>query len=182
LNFEEDELFSAALLGWDMIEGPKLKWYRNFTNGNVDIDFENFLMNFYLGFRGGNEGLKPQAILYRDFYIVAFPRGLELCCLFMKPTGVGPKLQNLLTVAESLILHMDEMENDIDDDEDQDYDEIKRIIINMLREQQLSTPEIRRYFHMSNAEIWKIMSILEEDQRICRTEKRGRTQFWTSCN
>ena len=182
MNFEEEELFSAALLGWDMIEGPKLKWYRNFTNGNVNIDFENFLMNFYLGFRGGNEGLKPQAILYKDFYIVAFPRGLELCCLFMKPTGVIPKLKNLYTVAESLILHMDEMDNDVTGETTQDYDEVKRIIINMLQDQQMSTPEIRRYFDMSNSEIWKVMSELEEQQSVYRTQKRGRSQFWTSCN
>ena len=54
-----------------------------------------------------------------------------------------------------------------------------RIILNMLSGNELSTPEIRRYFKMSNSEVWKIMSELEESQLILRTEKLGRAQLWT---
>jgi hypothetical protein len=183
MNFNENELLSVALLGFDMIEGPKLKWHQIFTDSNINIDFENFLINFYLSFRGGSsETMKPQAILYDKFYIVAFPRGLELCCLFMKPQGIFPKIENLGRLAESIIIHMDEIESDVDSAGTQDYDEVKRIIINMLSAQQMSTPEIRRYFNMSNSKVWKIMSELEEAQRIYRTQKRGRTQFWTGYN
>ena len=136
-------------------------------------------MNFYLGFKGGDENLQPVAILYNSFYIVAFPRGLELCCLFMKPSNIFPKIKNLARVAESIIIHMDDIESEVKDSGSQDYDEVKRIIINMLSAQQMSTPEIRRYFNMSNSKVWKIMSELEEGQRIYRTQKRGRAQFWT---
>jgi biotin operon repressor len=102
----------------------------------------------------------------------------------MKPQGVFPKIKNLARVAESIIIHMDEIESDVTDigSGSQDYDEVKRIIINMLSAQQMSTPEIRRYFNISNSKVWKIMSELEEAQRIYRTQKRGRAQFWTGYN
>ena len=45
----------------------------------------------------------------------------------------------------------------------------------------MSTPELRRYFKLSNAEIWKIMTDLENAQRIQRTRKKGRAVFWTTC-
>ena len=31
MNFEENEIISAAMLGFDMIEGPVLKWTRTFV-------------------------------------------------------------------------------------------------------------------------------------------------------
>jgi len=181
MNFEENEIISAAMLGFDMIEGPVLKWTRTFVANEINIDFENFLMNFYLSFRGGNDGLKPRAILYDDFYIVAFPRGLELVCLFMNPRGVGQKLDYLGNIAEALVTQMDEQENPQEEkSSNENFDEVKRIIVNMLQGQQLSTPEIRRYFKMSISEVWKVMSELEESEKIARTQKMGRTQLWTT--
>ncbi|MHA1728310.1 MAG: hypothetical protein ACTSWY_06220 [Promethearchaeota archaeon] len=180
MNFEENEIISAAMLGFDMIEGPTLKWQKTFVKNGINIDFEEFLMNFYLSFKGGNEGMKPKAILYDDFYIVAFPHGLELCALFLQPNGISQKLNHLGKIAEALILHMDEEETDEHSGNSGDYDEIKRIIVNMLRNQQLSTPEVKRHFKMTNSEIWKVMSELEESQRIRRTSKRGRAQLWIS--
>jgi hypothetical protein len=67
MNFEENEIIASAMIGFDMIEGPELKWTQTFVEGQIDIDFESFMMNFYLSFRGGNDGLKPLAILYREF-------------------------------------------------------------------------------------------------------------------
>jgi hypothetical protein len=181
MNFDENEIISAAMLGFDMIEGPVLKWTRTFVANEINIDFENFLMNFYLSFRGGNDGLKPRAILYDKFYIVAFPRGLELVCLFMKPRGIEQKLDRLGNIAEALVMQMEAQEDSQDETpSNQNFDEVKRIIINMLHGQQLSTPEIRRYFKMSNSEVWKIMSELEESEKIARTAKMGRAQLWTT--
>ena len=77
MKFDETEIVAAGMIGFDMIEGPNVKWYKEFRQ-EVDfrIDMESFLMNFYLSFRGGDEDLQPISILYQDFYIVAFPRGL----------------------------------------------------------------------------------------------------------
>ncbi len=182
MNFDESELVGAAMIGFDMIEGPEIKWYRQFQDCEFQIDMESFLMNFYLSFRGGDEELQPLAILYDGFYVVAFPRGLELCCLFLKPDNLEPKLSRLHQIAYELILHMDDEADKGPEQpttEDQDYEEIKRIVINLLQNQEISTPELRRYFKLTNSEIWKIMSQLENDHVVMRTQKRGRTQFWT---
>jgi hypothetical protein len=88
MKFDENELFGAALIGFDMIDGPFLKWKKEFEKSKNLVNLDDFAMNFYLAFRGGNAGKKPRAILYDKFYIVAFPKDLELCCLFMKPQGI----------------------------------------------------------------------------------------------
>ncbi len=183
MKFDESEIIAAAMIGFDMIEGPGIKWYRQFQECEFNIDMESFLMNFYLSFRGGDEGLQPLAILYGEFYIVAFSRGLELCCLFMRPENLNPKLDRLGHIAQELIQQMDDAENNESPSveiEGTDYEDVKRIVINLLHEQEISTPELRRYFKLSNSEIWRVMSQLEEANAVTRTQKVGRTQFWTA--
>ena len=46
MNFEENEIIASAMIGFDMIEGPVLKWTQTFVEGQIDIDFESFMMNF----------------------------------------------------------------------------------------------------------------------------------------
>ncbi|MHA1618078.1 MAG: hypothetical protein ACTSVZ_02280 [Promethearchaeota archaeon] len=187
MNFTENEIIGASLIGFDMIEGPNIKWYRQFQDAEFEIDMENFLMNFYLSFRGGDESLQPLAILYQDFYIVAFPRGLELCCLFLKPGDMSNKIWLLNQIATELILQMDKIEEQQNANPSPeleanitDIDEIKRIVVSLLNDQEISTPELKRYFKLSNSEIWRVMSQLEEANAVLRTEKRGRAQFWTA--
>jgi hypothetical protein len=171
------------MIGFDMIEGPGIKWYRQFKECDFKINMESFLMNFYLSFRGGDEELLPLAILYENFYVVAFPRGLELCCLFMEPDNVSPKLNKLQKIANELILRMDadeELEPEKPMSDEKDYVEIKRIVLNLLNNQKISTPELRRYFKLTNSEIWRVMSQLEEANAVLRTHKQGRTQYWTA--
>jgi biotin operon repressor len=166
-----------------MIDGPFLKWKKPFTQAQDIIDLNDFAMNFYLAFRGGNAGKKPRAILYDDFYIVAFPKDLELCCLFMKPQGIENNIRQLNKIAYRII---DEMEVDdakeIDDSNssDEEFEEIERLILNLLNETEMSTPELRRYFKLSNAEIWKLMSNLENNEKVKRTDKKGRAVYWTA--
>ena len=181
MNFNENELLSAALIGFDMIDGPFLKWKKAFTQAKDIIDLNDFAMNFYLAFRGGNAGKKPRAILYDDFYIVAFPKDLELCCLFMKPEGIENNIRQLNKIAYRII---DEMEVDVDTEDsnssDEEFEEVERLILNLLNETEMSTPELRRYFKLSNAEIWKLMSNLENSEKIKRIDKKGRAVYWTA--
>jgi len=183
LNFNEEEIFGAALIGFDMIDGPFLKWKKSYNGSKNQINLDEFAMNFYLAFRGGNTGKKPRAILYDDFYVVAFPRDLELCCLFMRPRDVDRNINALNKVANRL---MKEMELDLEETEENEpsntedeIEEVKRLILNLLNSTEMSTPELRRYFKMTNAQIWKIMYELESDNEIKRTEKRGRAVYWT---
>ncbi|MFX1302128.1 MAG: hypothetical protein ACFFBV_04520 [Promethearchaeota archaeon] len=185
MNFTENEMFGAALIGFDMIDGPFLKWKKEYSNIKKGISLDDFAMNFYLAFRGGNESVKkPRAILYDKFYIVAFPRDLELCCLFMKPKNVvDNNIKALNKVASRIITEMEKGEVDDKGTQESDentVDEIKRLIPNLLSGTKMTTPELRRYFKLSNSQIWKIMSDLETSKKIKRAEKKGRSILWTA--
>jgi len=185
MNFTENEMFGAALIGFDMIDGPFLKWKKEFSQENKGVNLDDFAMNFYLAFRGGNESVKkPRAILYDKFYIVAFPKDLELCCLFMKPQNlIDNNIKQLNKVATRIITEMEtnveEDENNKDSDENT-IEEIQRIIPNLLNGTKMTTPELRRYFKLSNSQIWKIMSDLENSNKIKRADKKGRSILWTA--
>jgi len=186
MNFIESEIFGAALIGFDMIDGPFLKWKKEYSNLGKSVSIDDFAMNFYLAFRGGNESVKkPRAILYDKFYIVAFPKDLELCCLFMKPKNIDNNIKQLNKIASRIITEMevneeeDESPIDIVSDENT-IDEIKRLIPNLLSGTKMSTPELRRYFKLSNSQIWKVMSDLENSKKIKRAEKKGRSIIWTA--
>ena len=183
MNFNENELFGAALIGFDMIDGPFLKWKKEYGTPTNLMKLEDFAMNFYLAFRGGNAGKKPRAILYDKFYIVAFPKDLELCCLFMKPQGIDRNIQQLNKVASRIIHEMNFVEEEektpINSDEDS-IEEMKRLIVNLLSGVEMSTPELRRYFKLSNSQIWKVMSDLESSLKIKRARKEGRSILWTA--
>ncbi|MFX1374855.1 MAG: hypothetical protein ACFFA0_03480 [Promethearchaeota archaeon] len=185
MNFNEQELFGAALIGFDMIDGPFLKWKKEYNKAKNMVKLDDFAMNFYLAFRGGNaSGKKPRAILYDKFYIVAFPRDLELCCLFMKPQNLDENIKQLNKVASRIISEMESVDQpeteEIKDSDDNTVEEIKRLIPNLLSDTKMSTPELRRYFKLSNSQIWKIMSDLENSKKIKRAEKKGRSILWTA--
>ncbi|MFX1277215.1 MAG: hypothetical protein ACFFBP_18220, partial [Promethearchaeota archaeon] len=146
---------------------------------------DDFAMNFYLAFRGGNAGKKPRAILYDKFYIVAFPKDLELCCLFMKPHDIEKNISQLNKVANRIINEMEileEEEDQLDESSENTIEEIKRLIINLLSGTEMSTPELRKYFKLTSSQIWKLMSDLESSKKAKRTGKKGRAIFWTAMN
>ena len=183
MRFSENELFGAALIGFDMIDGPFLKWKKEFEDSKNLVNLNDFAMNFYLAFRGGNAGKKPRAILYDKFYIVAFPKDLELCCLFMKPKGIENNINQLNKIANKITLEMEAEEEKSVPSKDSDkgtVEETKRLIPNLLSGTKMSTPELRRYFKLSNSQIWKVMSDLENSKKIKRAEKKGRAQLWTA--
>lgn len=183
MNFNEDELFGAALIGFDMIDGPFLKWKKEYGNPTSLMKLDDFAMNFYLAFRGGNAGKKPRAILYDKFYIVAFPNNLELCCLFMKPQGIDSNIKQLNKIATRIIHEMDvdEEENDVPIvSSENTIEEMKRLIVNLLSGVEMPTPELRKYFKLSNSQIWKVMSDLESSSKVKRARKKGRTVLWTA--
>jgi hypothetical protein len=183
LNFDEKELFGAALIGFDMIDGPFLKWKRQLGGNSNSMNLDDFAMNFYLAFRGGNAGKKPRAILYDNFYIVAFPKDLELCCLFMQPQGIENNIKQLNRIATRIIDEM-EIENEKNQPENQSdedtVEEIKRLILNLLNSTEMSTPELRKYFKLNNSQVWKLMSDLESSRKVRRVDKKARAVYWTA--
>ena len=182
-DFGIQDVISAAMIGFDMIEGPYLKWYQEFQDYQLNMNIEDFYMNLYLSFRSGNSDDIPKAIIYEKFYLVAYPYGLELVCLFLKPNAINDKIDELQNIANQIVSKMENEEESLDDlhsNQEHDVEEIKRILLNMIRGNQISTPEFRKHFNLSNSEIWRIMNALETDNLIRRTQKVGRTQYWTA--
>ena len=100
MNFSSNEIVAAALIGFDMKDGPFLRHKTNFSKEALNINMDKFAVNFYLAFGGGNQNnKKPRAILYDDFYIVAFPKDLDLYCFFMKPKGIENNIKHLEKIA-----------------------------------------------------------------------------------
>ncbi|MBD3339083.1 MAG: hypothetical protein GF353_08235 [Candidatus Lokiarchaeota archaeon] len=101
----------------------------------------------------------------------------------MKPQDVEKNIQALNKVANRIIndIESEEEEDSTEDSDEETVDEIKRLIVNLLNGTEMSTPELRRYFKLSNTQIWKIMYDLENSHQIKRTDKKeGRAVVWTA--
>jgi uncharacterized membrane protein len=74
----------------------------------------------------------------------------------------------------------EEKDREVSCNEDE-IEEVKRLIVNLLNNTEMSTPELRKSFKLSNAQIWKVVTDLENARQIRRTEKKeGRAVFWTT--
>jgi len=98
----------------------------------------------------------------------------------MKPRGIDNNIKQLNKVASRIVHEMDliEDENDTPVESSEDtIEEIKRLIVNLLNGTEMSTPELRRYFKLSNSQIWKIVSNLENSNKVKRTSRKGRAIY-----
>lgn len=183
------DVSSIMNIGFDMIMGPCMRWKRDLDpSGTPDLDMDQFAMATYLAFKGGNDGgPRPAAIVYDGFSIVGIPNGMDLTCLFVKHNRALADIPRLRTFAEGMRAQVESAEDETrastgDDDGDGDdgnADEIKRIISNMLRKNEMTTPDIRRHFELSNSGIWAIMSDLETKGTVKRAGTAGRAIVWT---
>ena len=101
----------------------------------------------------------------------------------MKPQGIDRNIKQLNKIATRIIHEMDvgEEENDVPTvSSENTIEEMKRIIVNLLSGVEMSTPELRKYFKLSNSQIWKVMADLENTQKVKRARKEGRTVLWTA--
>ncbi|MBD3188913.1 hypothetical protein GF325_18950 [Candidatus Bathyarchaeota archaeon] len=179
-----ENVSSIVNIGFDMIMGPTMRWKRDINPSPVSLDYDQFAMATYLAFKGGNEGgPRPQAIVYDGFSVVGLTRGMDLICLFLKNTKALSHMASLKAMAENVAIEMDDNCHDeattAGDDDGIDHEEIKRIVLNMLRGKEHATPELRKCFELTNSGIWKIMSDLENDGLVKRAGKDGRAILWT---
>ncbi len=101
----------------------------------------------------------------------------------MKPQGIDRNINQLNKIASRIAHEMDLLEdvNDTPVESSEDtVEEIKRLIVNLLNGTEMSTPELRRDFQLSNSQIWKVMSGLESSKKIKRARKQGRNILWTT--
>jgi len=101
----------------------------------------------------------------------------------MKPQGIDKNIKQLNNIASRITHEMASIEEEVDTSITSDEDtieEMKRLIVNLLSGIEMSTPELRRYFKLSNSQIWKVMSDLESSLKVKRARKQGRAVLWTA--
>ncbi len=183
----KDDISLVMNVGFDMIMGPVMRYKKEFGAGTtVDLDYDQFAMAMYLAFKGGNDGgPRPQAIIYDGFSVVGVPKGMDLLCMFVSNTRALQDMARLKAFADEISTQMnldsgdDGLEGSDPADAGENAEEIKRIVCNMLRKNELTTPDIRRNFDLTSSGIWAIMSALEHDGLVRRVGKSGKAVVWT---
>ncbi|MHA1794307.1 MAG: hypothetical protein ACTSVI_16840 [Promethearchaeota archaeon] len=184
MNNKDGNIASVMNISFDMIMGPVLSWKKDFSpDPALNLDYEQFAMSTYLAFKGGNSNnmLQPKAIVYDSFSVVGFTRGHDLLCLFLKNHEMLSDIARLRNFAEEIASQVENDDNTskVESAADDDEDEIKRIIKNVLNDTEMTTPELRRCFKLSSSGIWKIMSELENNGVVKRAGKKGKAISWT---
>jgi hypothetical protein len=178
----------AMNIGFDMIMGPMLRWMKNLdADGLLSLDYDQFAMTAYLAFKGGNDGgPRPQAIIYDSFSVVGFQKGMDLVCIFLKNQQGLEDIPRLHAFADEISASMEQDDSDGPagawkgvTSSGENVDEVKRIVCNMLRKNEVPTPEIRKQFNLTSSEIWSVMGDLEHDGLVKRVGTKGRAVVWT---
>lgn len=101
----------------------------------------------------------------------------------MKPQGIEKNIEQLNNIASKIVTEAESKENEAEKVETSDesmIEETKRLIVNLLNGTEMSTPELARYFKLSNSQIWKVMADLESSNKVKRADKKGRAVYWTA--
>ncbi|TFF88217.1 MAG: DeoR family transcriptional regulator [Promethearchaeota archaeon] len=160
-----------ALIGFDITQGPVLKWKRNFKDEAV-IDIDQFFTNFYVMFRSGNE-FKPKAIIFDDFQVVAFPNQLELLCVFLNNKINRHDFEKLKIIAEK-----EQQKHGNSEVFKSESDEIKERLIKILKKDKKSIKQLKEHFSMSYWTIRRYLVDLEDTGEVERnTENREHLWF-----
>jgi hypothetical protein len=77
-----NELLAVFKIHFDVSRGPVVEWEKQRENG-TSLNFKDFAVNFYCNFMSGG-AQKPIALLFEDFDVLAFPKGLDLLTMFLK--------------------------------------------------------------------------------------------------
>ncbi|MBD3228711.1 MAG: DeoR family transcriptional regulator [Candidatus Lokiarchaeota archaeon] len=166
----DSNLNSVALIGFDITQGPVLKWKKSFKANNV-IDIDQFFTNFYVMFRSGND-FKPKAIIFDDFQVVAFPDQMELLCVFLNNKINKEDFEKLKTIAEK------EKENHGKSEQfKSESDEIKEKLIDLLKKEKSSIKKLKKHFSMSYWTIRRYLVDLEDEGKVERNTE-NREHLW----
>lgn len=77
-----NEVLAIFKIKFDYNRGPVVEWKQQREENGSSPNFEDFAVNFYMNFMGGSK--KPMALLFDDFDVLAFSKGLDLLAIFLK--------------------------------------------------------------------------------------------------
>ncbi|TFF86029.1 MAG: transcriptional regulator [Promethearchaeota archaeon] len=171
MNFESN-INSIAMIGFDVTQGPVLKWKKIFNEQN-SIDLERLYTNFYIIFRGGK--FKPRAVIFEDFQIVAFPNKLDILCVFLDNKINEENYRELEKIAER-----EKQNQNISNTEEfkSESDQIKEKLIKILKEEEeMTIKQLKKHFPLSYWTIRRYLTDLEDEDLVDRN-KEGRSHLW----
>lgn len=162
---KEENIQSIAVIGFDNVAGPILKWKKEFINSNFQV--EQFLTSFYLMFNNGSQFM-PKAIQFETFSVVTIFKDMDLICFFLKD-------QNLLDynkVAQLEKQYVPKMKKQVKEKS------IKSKMVELLKNQQMTVKEIRKHFRFNTNTVRKYLRALEEEGKAKRKGSQGKAIIW----
>jgi len=95
-----NDILAVFKIKFDYSRGPVVEWKKQSENGE-SLNFEDFIVNFYVNFMGGNK--KPIALLFQDFDVLAFSKGLDLLTIFLDKSIEIDNYEKYARTAKKLI-------------------------------------------------------------------------------
>ncbi len=169
MEFKSDHVKSIAMIGFDTLKGPIIEWEKNLTK-DFELDVNQFCTPFYLMFQSGN-GIKPRAIFFDNFYVVAYPKDMNLLLLFLDGGKAQQNYEALLQFAQR---HYPKTKP-----KKQKTKTVKEKMVVVLRdEQKLTISELRKYFKYNRQTIRRYLLDLVLSGKVKRDGKKGRETIW----
>lgn len=160
-----NEIHSVALIGFDTLSGPVLRFAKQYSKENINLNLEANLTSFYLMFNGGGQ-FRPREIGFDDFKVVTFMKELDLYCFFLKNAGSGNYVE-YEKMAEK-IFPKQETKKEVT---------IKEKMVSLLNDQKLTVKEIKKHFKFSVSTVRKYLKRLEEEGKIAQVDETNNKAY-----
>lgn len=169
MDLTTDQIKSIAMIGFDTLKGPIIEWKKNLTK-DFKVDVDQLCTPFYLMFKSGN-GIKPRAIFFENFYVIAFSEDMNLLLLFLDGAKTQQNYEALLKFAKRYYPNISTKK--------QKKKTVKEKMLDVLREQQKMTiSELKKYFRYNRKTIRRYLLELVLSGKIKRNGKKGRENIW----
>lgn len=169
MELTADQVKSIAMIGFDVLKGPIVEWEQRLTS-DFELDINQFCTPFYLMFQSGN-GIKPRAIYFENFSVVAFPEEMNLLLIFLNDGSLQETYDALRKFAQN---HYPRVANKKPKEKT-----AKEKMIDVLKEQQKMTiSELGKYFSYNKKTIRSYLLELVLSGKVKRDGKKGRETIW----
>lgn len=169
MELTTDQVKSIAMIGFDTLKGPVVEWNKKISQ-DFSLDIAQFCTPFYLMFQSGN-GIKPRAIVFEDFSVVAFTKEMNLLLLFLN-ADVQQDYEVLFQFAKS---HFPK-----DHVKKPKEITVKDQMLDILREQQKMTiSDLKQSFKYDRKTVRRYLYDLMLSGKVKRDGKRGRETIWS---
>ena len=169
MELTTNQVKSIAMIGFDVLKGPIVEWEKRLTN-DFELDINQFCTPFYLMFQSGN-GIKPRAISFENFSVVAFPEEMNLLVVFLNTGTMQENYDALLKFAQN---NYPKMSNKKPKEKT-----AKDKMMDVMNEQQKMTiSELGKYFNYNKKTIRNYLLELVLSGKVKRDGKKGRETIW----